>query len=251
MKKVLHISMLIFALALTACNQKRPAQRISSRDGSPIRGPVDSIGGQNPANMSASCGSNCAWGKMYEDSAGDFEARVKSFGSVSVPVEEIGQIDYSLNGTETGVWFWGDVSLQGGTLRTLATGTTQSLSVGSNSKLAVVIYDSHTMTSGVSPIASLFSGSTGGQVSGSIERTASAIRGQFQFRDQWGTITLVGEVVSQTGSLDQAMFTGEAKFTNTCSMNPDSGQCDRPSMASGDTRLGKFTVEACRFFSCQ
>ncbi|MEQ1876239.1 MAG: hypothetical protein ABL958_06305 [Bdellovibrionia bacterium] len=252
MKIALHIFVLLTILVLTAaCENKRPAQRFNSREiprgGGAVGGGV--VGGDGTQKL---CGDNCAWGKIYGDSTA-FEDQVKRFASVQVPMNEIGTIDFSLNGSSTGVWFWGEMGLQGGDLRTLVTNQQlTSLPLGANSRIAVVIYDSYAVqaNSGLKPIVAGFAGNRDGYtVSGSVTRTAGQIKADLRFQDQWGMIRLDGYIADTTGNLASAMFVGQASFTNTCSMTAD-GSCTGPSQASSPMLLGNFMVEACRFFTC-
>jgi hypothetical protein len=251
MIKGLQISMLCLFLGLTACNQKRPAQRISSRDA--VRTPGGgTVGAINPTTKP--CGDGCAWGKFYGEYGSSFEENVRRYASVSVPMQEIGQINPDLNGTDTGVWFWGEIALQGGTLRSLLTGTQTSMSVGSNSRLGIVVYDSYSTQAEnkQSPIASLFTGTSPGRVTGTIARGAGTFDARIQFSDQWGLIILDGKVTSNTGDLNTALFQGKVHFQNNCAMNPETGACEENlNQAVSLTEMGSFVVEACRFFSCQ
>lgn len=246
MKTALQIIVLCGFLALTACNSKRPQSGFKSRE--IPRGPVQDVGG-DPA--SKPCGDTCAWGKFYgENSSSGFEEQAKRFASVSVPKDEIGYIDYNFNGTETGVWFWGEIPLQGGNLNSFYTGAGQSsLSVTSNSRLAVVIYDSHAVqaTDGLKPIVSYFAGNRSGyQVTGSVTRQGTQLYADIRFNDSWGAIRLQGYITSGQGGT----FDGQVSYVNSCSMTPD-GNCSGESLAPNETVMGRFKVEACRFFYCQ
>ena len=249
MQNALRIFLLLTLLVTAACNQKRPAQRFNSRE---VPRGVGADLGANPA--AKLCGDNCAWGKFYEDSGSTgFEESVKAFASVTVPLQEIGTIDFNLNGTQTGVWFWGEIGLQGGDLRSFyMTQAQNSLSVGANSRLAVVIYDSYSVQdAGLKPIVSYFTGNREGYtVTGTVSRQAGGrVAANIQFSDQWGMIRLNG-YIQEGGSLQSSTFAGDVSFSTACSMSED-GNCTGQSMAPSETRLGKFAVEACRFFACQ
>lgn len=244
MKRSLKVFLLISVVILAACDQKRPAQRFNTRDVAPRTG---ADVGVNPATKL--CGDNCAWGKIYDDPNTTFEDNVKRFASVSVPVDEIGSIDPSMNGAQTGVWFWGEMGLQGGNLQTVANG--QQLALTSNSRIAVVIYDSFAVQSdsGLKPIVSYFAGNQGGYtVNGTVSRQGGVLVADLKFSDNWGTLRMYGTISGTT--LQNSYFSGNASFSNRCAMNSD-GSCSGTSLAPGETALGKFGVEACRFFSCQ